>query len=205
MASHPPEPPARSAPSGELRASRDDREAVVEQLRTAAAEERIDHDELESRLERALTAKTHAELASLTADLPTPDPAASQPTMVVKGGVFGAARGPGRWEVPGHVIARGGTGGVKLDFTRVECRLSEVVVEAYGETSGVVIVIPDGWAAETSGMDPGSGGLRDETTSDRLPGTPLIRLTGSGGLGGVIIRHPNRAERRKLSMNPIPD
>lgn len=203
MTSHSPEPPARSASSGEVRASRDDREAVVEQLRTAAAEERIDHDELDSRLERALTAKTHAELASLTADLPTLESAASPTTMVVKGGVFGASRGPGRWEVPGHVIARGGTGGVKLDFTRVECRLPEVAVEAYGETSGVVIVIPDGWAAETSGMDPGSGGLTDETTPGRLPGAPLIRLTGSGGLGGVIIRHPNRAERRKLSMNPM--
>jgi hypothetical protein len=175
----------------------------VEQLRSAAAEERIDHEELDSRLERALSAKTHAELASLTADLPALDSAASQPTMVVKGGVFGESRGPGRWEVPGHVIARGGTGGVKLDFTRVKCRLSEVAVEAYGETSGVVIVIPDGWVADTSGMDPGSGGLRDETTPERLPGTPLIRLTGSGGLGGVIIRHPNRAERRKLSMNPM--
>jgi hypothetical protein len=188
---------------GEFRASRDDRETVVERLRTAAAEERIDHDELDSRLERALTAKTQAELASLIADLPMPVPAASEPAMVVKGGVLGASRGPGRWEVPGHVIARGGTGGVKLDFTRVECHLPEVAVEAYGETSGVEIIIPDGWTAETSGLDPGTGGLRDETTSDRVPGTPLIRLTGSGGLGGVIIRHPNRAERRKLSTNPM--
>lgn len=75
-------------------------------------------------------------------------------------------------------------------------------MEAYGETSGVTIVIPDGWSADTSGMDPGLGGLTDETTSDRLPGTPLIRLTGSGGVGGVVIRHPNNRERRKLHNNP---
>lgn len=92
---------------------------------------------------------------------------------------------------------------MKLDFTRLEVPFTEVAVEAYGETSGVTIVIPDGWAADTGGMDPGTPGLTDETTADRLPGTPLIRLTGSGGMGGVVIRHPNRRERRKLSSSPM--
>ncbi|MGP3975359.1 DUF1707 SHOCT-like domain-containing protein [Streptomyces sp. 8N114] len=201
MTAQPPKPSLRPAPSGELRASHDDREAVVEQLRDAAAEGRIDLDELDSRLEQALKSKTHAELAVLTADLPKLHSSASQLPLVLKGGMLGASRGPGRWEVPGHVIAHGGVGGVKVDFTRVECRLTEVAVEAYGETSGVTIVIPDAWAADTSGMDPGVGGLKDETTSDRLPGTPLIRLIGSGGTGGVVIRHPNRRERRKLHSN----
>ncbi|WP_306490416.1 DUF1707 SHOCT-like domain-containing protein [Streptomyces brasiliscabiei] len=45
-----------------LRASHDDREAVGEQLRDAAAEGRIDLDELDSRLEQALKSKTHAVL-----------------------------------------------------------------------------------------------------------------------------------------------
>ncbi|MFH9755288.1 DUF1707 domain-containing protein [Streptomyces griseus] len=190
-------------PSGELRASHNDREAVVDQLRDAAAEGRIDFEELDSRLEQALKSKTHAELAVLTADLPRSHSSAeSGPPLVLKGGLYGASRGPGRWEVPGRVIAHGGMGGVQIDFTRVECRLTEVAVEAYGVTSGVTIVIPDGWSADTSGMDPGLGGLTDETTSDRLPGTPLIRLTGSGGVGGVVIRHPNNRERRKLHNNP---
>lgn len=174
----------------------------MEQLRDAAAEGRIDLDELDSRLEQALTSRTHAELAVLTSDLPRLNSAGSQPPLVLKGGMSGASRGPGRWEVPGRVIAHGGMGGVKVDFTRVECRLTEVAVEAYGETSGVTIVIPDAWAADTSGMDPGVGGLKDRTTPDRLPGTPLIRLTGSGGMGGVVIRHPNRREQRKLRSNP---
>lgn len=178
---------------------------MVEQLRDAAAEGRIDFDELDTRLEQALTSKTHAELAVLTADLPPLRSAASLPPLVLKGGMHGASRGPGRWEVPGHVIAHGGMGGVKLDFTRVECRLAEIAVEAYGETSGVTIVIPDGWAADTNGMDPGVGGLKDKTTPARLPGTPLIRLTGSGGMGGLVIRHPNRREQRKLDNNPTQD
>ncbi|TDQ47244.1 uncharacterized protein DUF1707 [Actinorugispora endophytica] len=174
----------------------------MEQLRDAAAEGRIDLDELDSRLEQALKSRTHAELAVLTADLPRPDSPGDRPPLVLKGGVYGASLGPGRWEVPGRVIAHGGMGGAKIDFTRAECRLTEITVEAYGETAGVTVVIPDGWAADTSGTDPGIGGLRDKTTPDRLPGTPLIRLTGSGGMAGVTIRHPNRRERRKLDGNP---
>ncbi|OSP38910.1 hypothetical protein B7767_34515 [Streptomyces sp. 13-12-16] len=202
MTSQPLEPSPRPVPPGGLRASHDDREAVVERLRDAAAEGRIDFDELDARLEQALTSRTHAELAVLTADLPQVDSPASRPPLVLKGGVYGASRGPGRWEVPGHVIAHGGVGGVKLDFTRVECRLTEVAVEAHGEIAGVTVVIPDGWAADTGGVDPGIGGLTDKTTPDRLPGTPLIRLTGTGGAGGVVVRHPNRRERRKLESNP---
>lgn len=202
MTAQPPEPTSR--PSGALRASHDDREAVVEQLRDAAAEGRIDLDELDTRLEQALTAKTYAELDALTADLPRRETAADLPPLVLKGGLHGASRGPGRWEVPARVVAHGGMAGVKLDFSRAECRLPEVTVEAYGEAAGVTIVIPDGWAADATGMDPGMGGLKDRTTPDRLPGTPLIRLTGSGGVAGVVIRHPNRWERRKLGSNPTP-
>ncbi|MFH9135182.1 DUF1707 domain-containing protein [Streptomyces sp. NPDC017524] len=201
-----PEPSPRPVSPGGIRASHDDREAVVERLRDAAAEGRIDFDELDSRLELALTARTHGELDCLTADLPVPHSASAsaaenRPPLVLRGGMFGASLGPGRWDVPGRVIAHGGVGGVTLDFTRVECRLSEVVVEAYAETSGVTVVIPDGWVADTSGIDPGIGGLTDKTTSDRLPGTPLIRLTGSGAMGGVVVRHPNKRERRKLDAS----
>lgn len=202
MTAQPPEPPTGSVPSPGLRASDADREAVVERLRDAAAEGRIDFGELDARVERALLAKTYAELAEVTADLPQPATPANLPPLVLRGGMSGASVGPGRWEVPGRVIAHGGVGGVKVDFSRAECRLAEITVEAYGETSGVTIVIPDGWAADTSGMDPGIGGLKDGTTPDRLPGTPLIRLTGSGGMAGVAIRHPNHRERRKLRSNP---
>ncbi|MER5355140.1 DUF1707 domain-containing protein [Kitasatospora sp. NPDC002551] len=202
MTVQPPESSPGPVPPGDIRASHDDREAVVARLRDAAAEGRIDLEELDDRLERALKSRTHGELAVLTADLPGRNPGEGRQPLVLKGGMSGVSYGPGRWEVPGHVIARGGLGGVKLDFTRVECHLTEVVVEAYGEMAGVTIVVPDAWAVDTGGMDPGIGGLKDKTTPDRLPGTPLIRLTGSGGMAGVTVRHPNRRERRKLLGNP---
>jgi uncharacterized protein DUF1707/2TM domain-containing protein len=53
-----------------IRASDSDRERIVERLRRAAAEGRLEPDELEERVEAALRARTHGELAPLTADLP---------------------------------------------------------------------------------------------------------------------------------------
>ena len=57
-------------PVPELRASHEDRDRVVELLRTAAGDGRLTAEELDERLEAALTARTHSELAVLTADLP---------------------------------------------------------------------------------------------------------------------------------------
>ncbi|MGN9844880.1 DUF1707 SHOCT-like domain-containing protein [Nonomuraea sp. H19] len=176
----------------QVRVSHDEREAVVERLNTAAAEGRLDFIELEARLDRALNAKTYADLAPLTADLP---PEIAVEPLVLKGGMNGAAR-TGRWQVPAQITVYGGMGSVKLDFTQTQCRLPEIAIEVHGQTGGVTIIIPDGWVAETSEMNPGLGGFRDKTTSERLSGTPRIRLVGSGGSGGVVIRHPNSWERR---------
>src|SRR5258707_6488029 len=55
---------------GVLRASHADRDRVVETLRSAAGDGRLSAEELDERLELALTARTYAELATLTTDLP---------------------------------------------------------------------------------------------------------------------------------------
>ena len=55
-------------------ASDPEREQVAEALRRHAAAGRLDPDELDERLGRALTARTRAELEPLVADLPAPTP-----------------------------------------------------------------------------------------------------------------------------------
>ena len=55
-----------------LRASDADRDAVTERLREAAGEGRLEPDELEERVDRALRARTYSELAPLVDDLPRP-------------------------------------------------------------------------------------------------------------------------------------
>jgi hypothetical protein len=53
-----------------LRASDADRDAVTDRLRQAAGEGRLEPEELEQRVDRALRARTYGELAPLVADLP---------------------------------------------------------------------------------------------------------------------------------------
>jgi len=56
--------------SADVRASDAEREAVVDRLRTHFAEGRLDHEELEERVEAAYRAKMRSELDGLLADLP---------------------------------------------------------------------------------------------------------------------------------------
>ncbi|MDJ0379636.1 DUF1707 domain-containing protein [Streptomyces sp. G-G2] len=70
MSEERPEKPLPEKRLPDLRASDADRERVVERLRDAVAEGRIDMDEFEERLEAAYRSRTYAELAPLTSDLP---------------------------------------------------------------------------------------------------------------------------------------
>ncbi len=55
---------------GRMRAARADREHAVEVLKTAFVQERLTKDELDARVSRALRARTYADLAALTEDMP---------------------------------------------------------------------------------------------------------------------------------------
>jgi hypothetical protein len=64
---------------GRLRASRADREQVVDVLKAAFVQGRLDQDELDLRAGQALAARTYADLAALTADIPIQPPARARP------------------------------------------------------------------------------------------------------------------------------
>ena len=72
-----PQDPA-AAGRDRLRASHADREQVIDTLKTAFVHGRLTRDELDARAGRALAARTCADLAALTADIP-PGPAAAGP------------------------------------------------------------------------------------------------------------------------------
>ena len=70
---------AVAAGHGRLRASRADREQVIDTLKAAFVQERLNMDELDERVGQALAARTYAELAALTDDIPTGLAAARPP------------------------------------------------------------------------------------------------------------------------------
>ena len=77
-----------AAARARLRASDADRERAVEALKAAFAGGRLTRDELDMRLSRALLARTYAEVAAATADMP------ARPALAGPAGRAWSARSP---------------------------------------------------------------------------------------------------------------
>ncbi len=69
---------AGTAGRGGMRTSRAEREQAIEVLKVAFVQDRLTKDEFDMRAGQALTARTYAELAVLTADIPA-EPTEAQP------------------------------------------------------------------------------------------------------------------------------
>jgi hypothetical protein len=89
-----PQDPASSR--DRLRAGHADRDLVIEALKTAFVDGRLMRTELAGRTGRALTARTYADLAAVTADIPA-ESTAAEPTAAKS---TAAVPGPGRAPVP---------------------------------------------------------------------------------------------------------
>ena len=113
--------PGSEVARSELRASHDDRDRVVEMLRVSAGDGRLTAEELDERLELAMTARTYGELAQLVADLPAEGSAVSPAAAPKAKDVMridtrsGHVKRVDRWVVPqrmevkvtsGHFVAR---------------------------------------------------------------------------------------------------
>lgn len=93
---------------GRMRVSDDDRHRVAEILREAAAEGRIDIDELGERLESTYAARTYADLVPITVDLPVTAP--GQPVVPRSrpaGPVLPAARHDASFAIMGGTSRKG--------------------------------------------------------------------------------------------------
>jgi Domain of unknown function (DUF1707) len=80
---------------GDLRASHADREQAIELLKAAFVQDRLTLEELDVRVGRALTARTGAELAELTAGIPAGTGPARPPAPARRRPLVRAAAGSG--------------------------------------------------------------------------------------------------------------
>jgi hypothetical protein len=193
----------------ELRASYEDRDKVAEQLRVAAGDGRLTADELDQRLEAALTARTYGELAALTADLPgvarvEPDVPAVRPRRAARIDVASATvKREGQWEVPQHLDVRVGSGTVVLDLTRATVPHSRVEIDAEVRSGNLRIVTRPGVVVDATDVTLRSGNVKIRS----WPGTPppvslLIHVTGSVSSGNITARPPRRSFWRWLTRQP---
>jgi hypothetical protein len=193
----------------DIRASDDEREAVVGRLRTAAREGRLTLDELADRLEGALTAVTRAELAPLTADLPVeaaPAPSTSKSRHWIVGIMGGGDHG-GRWRIAPRCTVVNVMGGADLDLAGaiVEGEVTEIRV--FSLMGGSDIRIPDGVHAELSGFAfMGGNDLELEDAPPPAPGAPVVRVRAYSIMGGTDVKRSTggRPRRSRLPQPPPP-
>ncbi len=185
----------------ELRASHADRDQVVELLRVAAGDGRLSAEELDDRLERALTARTYAELAALTADLPaTPGSAvvppgagavSATPRDLVRLHVHGSsASRDGGWVVPKEMDIKVKGGAVTLDFTEAVITQPLLRITAEVRGGGLRLITKPGIVVDAGDMSMHGGGV--ELPEPPGPGVPvLLRVEISGSVhGGAITAGP---------------
>ena len=203
-------PPTQPRRDSQLRASHTDRDEVVERLRVAAGDGRLTPEELDERLEAALTAKTYAELAALTADLP----AVRQPAGVVRQQPRdllrfdrrgGNVRQSGSWAVPARIEADVRGGNVKLDLTEAVVTHPTLEVEADVRGGSLVLVVKPGIAVDANDMAMIGGNVKFRSgTNTPGPVTLHVVLSGQVRGGNVVVRLPRRTFWAWLTRKPRP-
>ncbi|MFF4409228.1 DUF1707 domain-containing protein [Streptomyces sp. NPDC001262] len=138
---------ARDQP--ELRASHEDRDRVVDALRIAGGDGLLTAEELDARLERALSARTRGELAALTADLPTASTAKDVLVVEPHGSKWVRA---GRWVVPARIELRARLCRVTLDFTEAAITTGTLRIDTDMQHGKLLIVGSPGILIDTDGL-----------------------------------------------------
>jgi Domain of unknown function (DUF1707) len=185
-------------PRNELRASHQDRDRIVDALRVAAGDGRLTSEELDERVEQALTARTYGELTALVTDLPaTPGAAMSVPPKPAKEVVridcgSGHIKRDGRWVVPQRMELRVSSGHVKLDFTEAVITQPTLQIDATVRSGHLTLVTKPGIAVDADDVSVRSGHVKVRQPWD--PDTPvMLRIDVSGKLSsGHFLARPRR-------------
>ena len=197
-----------------MRVSDSDREQAADVLREAAGHGRINMDELDERLELAYAAKTYADLAAVTRDLPGPAqaPGPVQPAMAGRIGgtprskfsvaILSGARRKGRWVVPRNYVGVAVMGGIELDLREAQFSEPEVTIHAYTLMGGIEITVPEDVDVDVSGIA-FMGGFDHNASGPGVPGAPRVRVIGFALMGGVDVRRkPHKSELTSAEGKP---
>jgi hypothetical protein len=211
---------ARPAASGDgrgaLRVSHEDRDQVAEALRVAAGDGRLSSDELDDRLERALTARTYDDLAVLVADLPpaghalapvpgTQLPAAPAKELIKIHVTSGHSQRVGRWTVPARMDLSARSGHIKLDFTQAVITQPTLHIDAEVSSGHIVMITRPGIAVDLDDVSVRSGQVKVRAPwGDGVPASLRITVAGKCGSGHIVARPPRRSFWQWLRRAPQP-
>ncbi|MFJ6900768.1 DUF1707 domain-containing protein [Streptomyces hokutonensis] len=182
-----------------LRASHADRDRVVDVLTGAAGDGRLTAEELDERVEAALSARTLGELAVLTADLPvvagaTPVEVKDVARIEQNGG--STRRGDG-WVVPRRLEIQSRLGDVTLDFTQAVITQATLRIDLDMHLGALRLLLPPGVVVNTDDLVLNYGKVKTRGPGDaEIPVDLRIEIVGQLGFGKVLIRRTRRKVRK---------
>lgn len=193
-----------------LRIGHAERDRAVEVLRDAAGDGRLTLDELDERIEAALSARTASDLAVILADLVPGGTlgAVVDPRSTLEPGLPGSSwdnplvltarwddvKRAGAWEVPPFLEAHAVAGNVKLDFQDAIVTSKVVDISVHGGAGDIVIVVPQGFGVDVSHLHTGLGGVRSRVAPRPSAGQPQLVVRGTISMGDIKVRYPNRLD-----------
>jgi hypothetical protein len=183
---------------------------VVDVLRIAAGDGLLTAEELDERLEAALSARTLGELAELTADLPPVSATAGVTGAEVKDVVrieqvfSGAVERSGRWVVPRRLELAVTYCDVTLDFTEAVITHDTLRIDVNMAGKTLTLITRPGVVVDVDGLRlVHSRVTYRHTPTD--PGTPVtlrVELVGEKAHGRVVVRPPRRTLGQWLLRRP---
>lgn len=152
----------------------------MEALQIAAGDGRITAEELDSRVEAALSARTLDDLAALTADLPTIEsaapPAREKLVIAQAGSKYEKA---GRWVLPERIEIRTGMTKVTLDLTEAVVTSGVLRIDAEMAHGRLVLVTAPDMVVDADGLTSVYAKIK---LAGPGPATPRLRVEVTGNL-----------------------
>jgi hypothetical protein len=208
---------------GALRVSHEDRDQVAESLRVAAGDGRLTAEELDERLERALTARTYDDLAVLVADLPAAGtalaPLPAPLAAILPGGTgqapakelikihttSGSSARVGRWMVPARMDLKVTSGHIKIDFTEAVVTQRVLHIDAEVRSGHILLITKPGIAVELDDVSVRSGHVKVRAPwGDSVPTVLQVIVAGTCGSGHILARPRRRSFWQWLRRGPMP-
>ena len=176
------------ASPGELRASHEDRDRVAELLRVAAGDGRLTAEELDERLEKALTARTYARARGAEpgpadrAGARQPGAAGLKPKDMIRiDRTSGWAKRDGRWLVPPRIEVRVKSGHITLDFTEAVITQPLLQIDADVGSGMLTLLTKPGIVVDADDVAVSSGGVKVRAPwGPDVPAHPADRGDGQG-------------------------
>jgi hypothetical protein len=192
------DPPSSSG----LRASDADRDRVIDALRAAVADGRLDPAEFSERLDAALAGRTIGALVPLTADLIAAPGSGGALTLPLAGTPAGPAAGlltikerhgsvrrDGPWTLPRRLVLRTAWCDVMLDLTSAVRSEHELIIELRATGGDVELVLAPGMVVDANELTVRYTKLAiSRDAGDNAPETLRVRLAGRMRHGRITTR-----------------